>query len=248
MSDLRQFVDLQAFCASENVYKTYLKAAASDRTKLNLFLHLIDKKDFIVPDEVFKWIAESESDFYTLDICILLQRKQCVDGYIDAFLHVCERDQIENLNYAALEFLMTTNYLDNTLTYKCFIYKLLSDNRWQNLGDIFYPVENIRKNYRRIDQCVDEFMCRAAYLANHKALSTFYESLEIINYDSFAFQPSQNQEHRRIFNWIKKNIVKGEANPEIPLGWTEGPDSTKWPSIKLDDYKKTLHVISGSHE
>ncbi|KAJ3646239.1 hypothetical protein Zmor_023834 [Zophobas morio] len=109
MSDLRQFVDLQAFCASESVYKTYLKAAASDRTKLNLFLHLIDKKDFIVPDEVFKWIAESESDFYTLDICILLQRKQCVDGYIDAFLHVCERDQIENLNYAALEFLGIIN-------------------------------------------------------------------------------------------------------------------------------------------
>ncbi|XP_063934705.1 uncharacterized protein LOC135146499 [Zophobas morio] len=113
---------------------------------------------------------------------------------------------------------------DENNVYKSFIYKLLSDHRWQNLGDIFYPVENIQKNYRRIEQCVDEFMCRAAYLANHKALTTFFEALTIINYDSFTSKPSENQEHKRIFTWLKKNIVKGEANPELPLGWTEGPD------------------------
>ncbi|KAJ3640344.1 hypothetical protein Zmor_003648 [Zophobas morio] len=91
-------------------------------------------------------------------------------------------------------------------------------------------------------------MCRAAYLANHKALTTFFEALTIINYDSFTFKPSENQEHKRIFTWLKKNIVKGEANPELPLGWTEGPDAARWPSIKLDDYKKTLDVIFGCHK
>ncbi|KAK4880209.1 hypothetical protein RN001_008355 [Aquatica leii] len=55
--------------------------------------------------------------------------------------------------------------------------------------------------------------------------------------------PFKNEKHAEILLWIQKNISKGTHNPDAVLGWTSGPDSAKWPSTNLEDYKETLSYL-----
>nr|XP_015840444.1 PREDICTED: uncharacterized protein LOC107399198 [Tribolium castaneum] len=70
-----------------------------------------------------------------------------------------------------------------------------------------------------------------------------YKSIKKYHKEQPMFNPLENQRHQDILDWLKKNIRKGEENPEAHLGWTTGADSARWPSMKLTDYKDTYDLL-----
>lgn len=239
-------VEFYAHKASEKVYEAYLKNSirSSDLQKKKIFDYLIQKPDFVISDNIFEWTATNGVDMGLTELGLLLNKKKTMDNYINSIVDICQKKKIEYLNSNELDELLKEHGLERCISFRMHVLELLTcfniDEAIEN--GTRYPVEHLTRKYEKLYKCVDEFICDAAYLANCKILKSFVTALFLINFE-YKFQPSINERHSRIINWIRRNISNGEQNPSIRLGWTDGPDSGRWPSTELNDYKETLSVL-----
>jgi hypothetical protein len=245
--ELAAEVDLEAYAASEEVYLYHLKSSVgvsvtSSETR-TLLSFLIRKQNFIIPDKIFSWIAAAGENVSLSDMCLVVDKKKRLERYVNTIISICQTEHFDWLSLRKLDEILIEHNLDRNTSSRIYILKLLSNFNIKGASYKQYPVENIAMHYKKLESCIDELICEAAYLANYKVLKNFIAVMGL-KFMTYKFQPSLNSSHSNILNWIKKNILKGEKEPEALLGWTCGPDSARWPSTKLDDYKQTLSLLS----
>ena len=245
--ELAAEVDLEAYAASEEVYLYHLKSSVgvsvtSSETR-TLLSFLIRKQNFIIPDKIFSWIAAAGENVSLSDMCLVVDKKKRLERYVNTIISICQTEHFDWLSLRKLDEILIEHNLDCNTSSRIYILKLLSNFNIKGASYKQYPVENIAMHYKKLESCIDELICEAAYLANYKVLKNFIAVMGL-KFMTYKFQPSLNSSHSNILNWIKNNILKGEKEPEALLGWTCGPDSARWPSTKLDDYKQTLSLLS----
>lgn len=231
--------------AKENMKQRLIKNAigASDFGQKRLFSQSVRDRAIVFPDEIFtKWIRTTEYTFSLADMLCLIERKQDLDKYIDSVKKACIQDKYEELCLNQLEILLTDNNLERKPSHFVYLLNLMS-NFELDAVHLLYPVKNLFRNYKSLETCIDQLVCDAAYLADHKILNTLFTAL-IMKSIPYKFLPSSNERHGKVMNWIKKNISRAEEFPNAALGWCCGPDSARWPSTQLDDYKKTLMLLN----
>jgi hypothetical protein len=239
-------VELAAQEAVETVYKNFFQSAIS-RTEPNSvnsdLAFLLNKKDFIISSEIVLYAAPYGKKIGLFTMCRLLKRKINVDNYLNKIVHICVKANCEMLSLNELDKLLIAHNLERYISHKLHVIKLLSGFNLVDAYRLEYPVKNILKNNKDINACIDEFICRAAHLADSQNLETFTQAV-LLNNTSYKFKPLENQTHAVIMTWLTKNISKGKNDSEAMLGWTCGPDSAKWPSTDLKDYEETVSLLN----
>ncbi|KAK4880586.1 hypothetical protein RN001_008732 [Aquatica leii] len=245
MMDVGLQIALEAQQAKEKVYEKYLKNAirfnVTDSAKETLAF-LLKKENFVVPSDIISFAALYGNKLRVDDLCQLLDKRRSLDNYVNNIVSVCKTEKCESINLNKLDDILVLHSLERNISFKLYILKLLSNFNIINACHLNYPVQNILKNHKDIKSCIDECICNASYLADVQILKKFITALICRNI-CFKFNPSENEKHAEILLWIQKNISKGTHHPDAVLGWTSGPDSAKWPSTNLEDYKETLSYL-----
>jgi hypothetical protein len=81
------------------------------------------------------------------------------------------------LSLNELDKLLIAHNLERNISHKLHVIKLLSGFNLVDAYRLEYPVKNILKNNKDINACIDEFICRAAHLADSQNLETFTQAL-----------------------------------------------------------------------
>jgi hypothetical protein len=222
-------IELTAQETAQRVYKNFFQCAISrtePNSANNVLTFLLNKKDFII------------------SMCRLLNRKINVDNYLNKIVDICVKANCEMLRLNELDKLLIAHNLERNISHKLHVIKLLSGFNLVDAYRLEYPVKNILKNNKDINACIDEFICRAAHLADSQNLETFTQAL-LLNNTSYKFKPLENQTHAAIMTWLMKNISKGKNDSEAMLGWRCGPDSAKWQKKKVNFEPSPLHMLRG---
>jgi hypothetical protein len=239
-------IELTAQETAQRVYKNFFQCAISrtePNSANNVLTFLLNKKDFIISSEILLYAAPYGKKIGLFTMCRLLNRKINVDNYLNKIVDICVKANCEMLNLNELDKLLIAHNLERNISHKLHVIKLLSGFNLVDAYRLKYPVKNILKNNKDINACIDEFICRAAHLADSQNLETFTQAL-LLNNTSYKFKPLENQTHAAIMTWLMKNISKGKNDSEAMLGWTCGPDSAKWPSTDLKDYEETVSLLN----
>ena len=208
----------------------------------------------VVPDDAFKWITQSKRA--DIDITsYLIKQHLSWDKKIEDILKLLETSEDGSIIETAEDNFYSCTQIDNLLEAnrihlsiyeKIYLFTLLIGEKTEDTLDqdklnTLFPVSNILHNWITIEELLDDAFCEAARLANHKMLQSIKTAAEE-NGLYCVFNPEYNPHHEEVLSWIEENIVKG-CRGEKDLGWSEGPDSAKWPSNDLKDYVKTLNCL-----
>lgn len=226
-------VDLDA------VYRKYIKCILENPCSEDIqFLQCILNKT-TVPDEAFSWISENYRSNVKTISCII-KRRLYMDKLIKKVLKALSGYEYNSFSANRIDAFLTESHISLNTYEKNYLFTLLMETKFSSLNfDKLYPFENITKNFKSTESLVHETICNTAYLADCKILKDVIEAAKQNNIE-FKFIPETD--HKKLFSWLKTNIVKGLTTPDR-LGWESGPDSAKWPSINLSDYINTLACL-----
>lgn len=206
----------------------------------------------VVPNDAFKWFTESKgSDIDIISYLIkqhLLWDKKMED--IIMLLETSEDGLIKNLEEEIYSCTQLDNMLEANRIYlsiyeKIHLFNLLIGEKTEDTLDQdklnkLFPFSNIIAEYIPTQDLIHEAFFEAVRLADHKMLQSIKTAAEE-NGLYCVFNPECDPHHQEVLSWIEENIVKGCRGEN--LGWSEGPDSAKWPSTELKDYVKTLDCL-----
>lgn len=189
---------------------------------------------FQVPYESFTWIARRAVPSLSL-LDLLFHRQLLCDNFINGFLNFSSAAS-ELTVFDALNLLIDSDNLCRNDIY--FIQELLSDGDPTSLNK--FPVSNIKKNYKDISLCLDEIILDTAYYAQPKILEKVLHLTKVYGL-VYKFKPLDIGKHKSVYQWIVGNLSKSSRGE--PLGWRVGPDSGKWPSTDIMDYKYVCNLL-----
>lgn len=233
-----------------NVYKNRIKSIVSCNRIEQLPLLDFILNHSVVPDNAFKWLVGSVRSNVTMISC-LIKHRLWMDKKIDAVIETFEKFDLEVQSCNDLDRLLAENSIHLSLYEKHYLFLLLTEQYKKDPvlcsdDDIYdcnkqFPVKNISLNYSPTEILLDEALCKAAYLADHRMVKNIMLAADEHNLHC-VFDPTAEPEHKKVLSWLQDNIAKG-CRGEEDLGWSMGPDSTKWPSTNLKAYVKTLHCL-----
>lgn len=187
-----------------------------------------------VPAEAFRWVTRCPDPSLSL-LDLLFHRQILCDEFVEDFLTAsgdCEltvSEVFDKLTEAK------QNFCRNDLH---FVQELLSDG--SVLHSKPFPVRNVIKNYKTIHWCLDEIILETAYYAQPHILQNVLQLMNTYKIP-YRFQPFIPGRHKSVYDWITRNLAC-EGTNELP-GWRCGPDSGKWPSTNIVDYKKVSALL-----
>lgn len=249
--DLQSQLEWELYISSRVIYQRFLKNSilGDKHEMLNNIL-----KNVIMPNEVFKWCT---LNVHKTDDCLiksLVTKKLELDNFINTVMRICYDNDAHGCNfiklgnlYSIVDQLKSANTIPTTLPYKTLLCELVtgggdqSFSNWNN-QDKMVKFQNIMENYKDAIYCIDQAVCDSAYFANVELLRSFIDTLQQHNLH-FKFDPIKHVRHQKLVGWIQKNIEIGEKDPMAHLGWKSGPDSGRWPSTNVSDYKNTLCLL-----
>lgn len=206
----------------------------------------------VVPDDAFKWIAQSKRSNVDL-ISYLIKRRLWWDKQIDSIVNILEKTDRNFQSCTQIDKLLEENRIHLSIYEKHYLFALLTGEKSSDplekilLQDKIYdcnasfPVVAISERYIPTADLIEEAFCETARLADHKMLKNIIRAAEE-NHLHCDFDPEYDSDHKEVLSWLQKNIVRG-CSGDKKLGWTDGPDSVKWPSTELKDYVKTLDCL-----
>lgn len=249
-------LDLSMLCTLTtpifNVFNSIVKRIVRYNSieELPLLYYIINES--VVPDDAFKWLTDSMHSCVEV-IFVLIKNRLWLDKVIDNTVKLIEKSHVDSLSCIDLEKLLEKNNHNLLLYEKHYIFVLLSEyyktdsyerlscnNRNYDCKKPF-PVKNIHLNYTPTVQLIDQAICEASRQADYKLLKNIIAAASA-NDLKCEFDPDSNPTHKEVITWLQENILKGCKGVKN-LGWTEGPDSAKWPSTELKDYVKTLNCL-----
>lgn len=232
--------------ANEKIYDKYLRNALLLEGSLhsqNAINFLVGKEDFIIPSDIFTFIALKQDAVNFDTLCILLQQRIYLDNYITSIVNICKRNNLNLLSLKKLDSILTICSFEKNLSRKLYLLKLLAgSDTCVGVTLKEYPLENIVKYHKNVLACVDDFICQTGFLADFRRVKICIEAIKTKQV-KYLFQPFANTKHNDIMQWLKRNIAKGRNDAQAILGWECGPDSGRWPSTVLDDYEITLNLL-----
>jgi hypothetical protein len=245
--DLLLQIKIEAQGALQKIYMKHLNNLIlyedTHQTKLNLFT-LMNREDFIIPSEIFLKMSHYIKNANVEIFVKLLQKRKFLDKYVHTFVDICRKENVSLLSYSKLYALLTAHGLEKNVSHIYYLLDLLSNHNLQNICTKEFPVLNILQNHQTVVSCIDQFVCNVSYIADYKKLQIAILSLKLNKDVLYRFKPHENVKHSQILHWVKEIISKGNSDPDAQLGWTCGPDSARWPSTKLQDYKETLTLLT----
>lgn len=228
--------------------KTINNIVQSNHVKdLPLLCYILNKT--VVPDSAFKCLAESVHSSVDIISCLISHRLWW-DKKVENIVKLLKQTEYKFLSCTEIDRLLTDNRIQLSLYEKHCLFTLLTKRKSKSpLGNVFdryrsynceelFPIENISLNHVTTESLIDEVFLKTAELADHIMLKNI-TTAALDNDLQYRFQPEENTEHKRILSWLQHNISKG-CSGDQRLGWSEGPDSAKWPATELKDYVKTL--------
>lgn len=190
-----------------------------------------------VPFESFSWVTHNVTPSISL-LDLLFHRQLLCDGFIQSFLTSSSGGDSELTVYDVLRQLAIndTNFSTNDMY---FIQELLCD------GDDpthlrKYPITNITKNYKDMSFCLNDIILDTAYYAQPQILENVLHLMKKYGLQ-YQFKPLDVGRHKAVYEWLHGNLTKS-GHGEAP-GWHCGPDSGKWPSTNLMDYKHVFNLL-----
>lgn len=203
----------------------------------------------VVPDSAFKCLADGVHSSVDIISCLITHRLWW-DKKVENIVKILKRSDYKYLSCVEIDKLLEENDVHLTLYEKHCLFTLLTKSKsadpLQQLFDRYrsyncdecFPVQNISLNHVRTESLLDEVFLKTAELADHRMLKNIITAA--LDSDlQCRFKPEENAEHKRVLSWLEENVTKG-CSGERQLGWSEGPDSVKWPATELKDYVKTL--------
>lgn len=223
----------------DTVYRKYIQSILKNPSSEDLQLLQIILNKTVVPDEAFSWIAQNYHSNVKI-ISYIIKRKLYGDRMIKKVLKALDCYGYNSFSANKIDVLLNESNISLNTYEKNYLFSLLMGKKLNpNNFEKLYPFENIADNFKSTETLVHEAICNVAYLADCKILKALIEAAKQNNIE-FKFIPEND--HIKLFSWLKTNIVKGLTTEER-LGWDSGPDSAKWPSINLSDYINTLACL-----
>lgn len=215
---------------------------------LPLLYYILNRS--VVPDKAFRWLVESKLSSVSI-ISYLIEKRLWLDKTIQNIVSILNKSDVEYRNCSEIDTLLDEHCIVLTFYEKHYLFSLLAENRsmdplekpWEQPYDCgeLYPVNRISVNYTSTRTLVDEAICEAARLADHKLIDNILTAAAEHELQC-QFTPDADDEHKEVLTWLKENIAIG-CSGDKKLGWSMGPDSAKWPSTELKDYVKTLNCL-----
>ena len=209
----------------------------------------------VVPDDAFKWITQSKRSDIDI-ISYLIKQHLSWDKKIDDILKLLETSEDDSLLETSEDDSYSCTQIDNMLEAnriylsiyeKIHLFTMIIGDK-NSLGqdkpydhNMAFPWAKIFEDCLTTEDLIDEAFCEVARLADHKMLQCIKTAAEK-NGLYCEFDPEYNPHHKEVLSWLEDNIARG-CRGEKDLGWSEGPDSVKWPSTELKDYVKTLNCL-----
>lgn len=230
-----------------SVYNSNIRRIIRSNCTENLPLLYYILNRSVVPDNAFRWLVESKHSSVPI-ISYLIEKRLWLDKTIQSIVSTLNKSDVEYLTCSEMDKLLDENCIVLTVYEKHYLFSLLAENRsmdpleklWEQPYDCgeLYPVNRISTNYTSTRTLLDEAICEAARLADHKMLTNILTAAADHELQ-YQFNP---KEHKDVLTWLKDNIAIG-CSSDKTLGWSTGPDSAKWPSTELKDYVKTLNCL-----
>ena len=195
-----------------------------------------------VPDTIF-----TIENLYSCNFDILhelLEAKKKIDNFLRQIIQKLNRQFNYKVSFEELKLISGNiewnfNPQDEIIFRNYYLLELLTPVgktfNFENLSLL-----NLIENYKTVNFITSKLICDSAYLAQHTFLSTILDVLQQINLN-FVFEPLTRQSHKSLLKWIEDNIEKGTRGQRI--GWSDGPDSSFFPSQNVHDYIKTRRLI-----
>jgi hypothetical protein len=105
---------------------------------------------------------------------------------------IYRKKHYEKLILIKLDQLLIAHNSEHNVSHKLHVIKLLSGCNLVDACRLNYPVKNILNNNKDLNTCTDEFICRAAHLADSGNLETITQAFMLKKYN--------------IMSWLKKSI------------------------------------------
>lgn len=203
----------------------------------------------VVPDSAFKCLAESVHSSIDIISC-LINHRLLWDKKLENIVKILKQSEYKYLSCIEIDKLLEENRIYLSLYEKHCLFTLLTKNTsedpLQQLFDRYrtyncdesFPIQNISLNHVTTESLLDEVFLKTAEFADHKMLKNIVAAAAD-NDLQCQFNPEENPEHKTVLSWLEQNVTKG-CSGDRRLGWSEGPDSAKWPATELKDYVKTL--------
>lgn len=203
----------------------------------------------VVPDSAFKCLADCVHSSVDIISCLITHRLWW-DKKLENIVKLLKQADYKFLSCIEIDKLLEENSVHLSLYEKHCLFTLLTKSKSSDpLHQLFdryrsyncdesFPVQNISMNHVQTEALLDELFLKAAELADHKMLKNIITAA-FDNDLQCQFNPEENTEHKRVLSWLEENVSKG-CSGDRRLGWSEGPDSAKWPATELRDYVKTL--------
>lgn len=239
MDRLEKELQYQLIISTRDLYEKYINIAIS-QNNYQLVHNILEK--VVIPDNAIYWMALRDTSDIELLKKMFTKKLQCdifIEQLDDVFHHEC----ITHLTIYRLREVIKRHFPSINQYFRIFLEKLLILNDNYLLVDHYsksYPANNISINYNNISWSIDKAVCEAIYFTQYEFLEKLYQVITRNNL-KFKLEIKYNLEHKQLIKWLEDNISEGRNG--LPVGWTEGPDSAKWPSTSLEDYVKTMEIV-----
>lgn len=206
----------------------------------------------VVPDDAFKWLSQSMRPSVEI-ISLLIKKRLSWDKRMNIINKLLENSPYREISCIEIEKLLEGDRIYLSPYEKHYLFTLLTEEKSDDAFDRLhrrdklydcsksFSVKNVYLNYSPTETLVEEAICDAARLADHRLLKNIITAATE-NDMQCRFNPEEDPDHKAVLSWVQENLIKG-CSGDDRLGWSMGPDSARWPSTELKDYVKTLDCL-----
>lgn len=217
--------------ASKSVLKKHLLSAFRNKEENNV-KELLTELGIFIPFEVYSWIIDfHEPSLHILDF--IFEKQLHSDKFITKIKNCFYEKDVSVTEFKEIIKPLLPEVNDNDMY---FLQKLLSNDDEFNLNK--FPLSNIWTRYKNIYNCLNELVCDTIYFAQPNILQKIICLIHKHGIP-FAFSPNKCGKQKAVYEWLMDNVGRNAGT----VGWQCGPDSAKWPSTDVNDYKQVYNML-----